>query len=89
MASPYLVIGAFPRLVRFLPKPGAWMDTLKQMMGFVLLGTVVFLFTAINRDYFIPTFALLIGIWAACWWVWSQPWSWPGRWSWARIPVCW
>ena len=45
MASPYLLIGAFPQLIRFLPKPGAWMDTFKQMMGFVLLGTIVFLFT--------------------------------------------
>jgi len=80
MASPYLVIGAFPRLVRFLPKPGAWMDTFKQMMGFVLLGTVVFLFTALNRDYFIPTFALLIGIWAACWWIGRMPFTLsPGR----------
>ncbi len=80
MASPYLVIGAFPRLVRFLPKPGAWMDTFKQLMGFVLLGTVVFLFTAINRDYFIPTFALLIGIWAACWWIGRMPFTLsPGR----------
>ena len=35
MASPYLVIGAFPQLLRFLPKPGAWMDTFKQIMGFV------------------------------------------------------
>jgi thiol:disulfide interchange protein len=80
MASPYLVIGAFPRLVRFLPKPGAWMDTFKQMMGFVLLGTVVFLFSALNRDYFVPTFALLIGIWAACWWVGRMPFTLsPGR----------
>ncbi|HEY1784753.1 MAG TPA: thioredoxin family protein [Pirellulales bacterium] len=80
MASPYLVIGAFPRLIRFLPKPGAWMDTFKQMMGFVLLGTVVFLFTALNRDYFVPTFALLVGIWAACWWIGRMPFTLsPGR----------
>jgi len=46
----------------------------------VLLGTVVFLFTALNRDYFIPTFALLIGIWAACWWVGRMPFTLsPGR----------
>ncbi len=69
MASPYLVIGAFPQLVRFLPKPGAWMDTFKQMMGFVMLGTIVFLFTFMNRDYVVPTFALMVGLWAACWWI--------------------
>jgi thiol:disulfide interchange protein len=67
MASPYLVIGAFPRLIRFLPKPGAWMETFKQVMGFVLLGTVVFLFTFLDRAYTVATFGLLIGVWICCW----------------------
>ncbi|HEV3416140.1 MAG TPA: cytochrome c biogenesis protein CcdA, partial [Pirellulales bacterium] len=73
MALPYLIIGAFPRLIRFLPKPGAWMDTFKQIMGFVLLGTVVFLFWTLNRLYLVPTFALLIGLWAGCWWIGRTP----------------
>jgi thiol:disulfide interchange protein len=67
MAAPYLVIGAFPGLVRWLPKPGAWMDVLKQLMGFVLLGTVVYLFATINADWFIPTLALMMAVWLACW----------------------
>jgi suppressor for copper-sensitivity B len=67
MASPYLLIGAFPALVRWLPKPGHWMETLKQLMGFVLLGTVVYLFTTINKDYFIPTLALVMAVWLGCW----------------------
>jgi suppressor for copper-sensitivity B len=67
MASPYLVIGAFPALVRWLPKPGEWMETVKQLMGFVLLGTVVYLFSTLNAVYFIPTLALVIGVWLACW----------------------
>jgi thiol:disulfide interchange protein len=45
------------------------MDTFKQVMGFVLLGTVVFLFTFMDRDYVVPTFALLAVLWAACWWI--------------------
>ena len=69
MALPYIIVGMLPGLVKFLPKPGAWMETLKEVLGFVMLGTVVFLFTFLNRDFFVPTFALLIGIWAACWWV--------------------
>jgi len=69
MALPYILIGVFPRLVRFLPKPGPWMETLKEVLGFVMLGTVAYLFTFLNQDYFVPTFTLLIGIWAACWWV--------------------
>jgi thiol:disulfide interchange protein len=67
MAAPYVVIGAFPALVRWLPKPGAWMETVKQLMGFVLLGTVVYLFATINAAWFIPTLALVMGVWLACW----------------------
>lgn len=73
MASPYLLIGAFPKLIRFLPKPGAWMDTFKQIMGFVLLGTVVFIFTFLELPYLVPTIGLLFGLWAACWWIGRTP----------------
>jgi suppressor for copper-sensitivity B len=73
MALPYLLIGVFPSLVAWLPKPGAWMETFKQLMGFVMLATLVYIFTFINRDYLVPTFALLIGLWAACWWIGRTP----------------
>jgi suppressor for copper-sensitivity B len=73
MASPYLLIGAFPRLIRFLPKPGAWMDTLKQIMGFVLLGTVVYLFSTLKAEYVIPALAMIVGLWAGCWWIGRTP----------------
>ena len=43
MASPYLVLAAFPELLRFLPKPGRWMETFKQALGFVLVATVIWL----------------------------------------------
>jgi thiol:disulfide interchange protein len=77
MAAPYLLIGAFPRLIRFLPKPGAWMETFKHMMGFVLLGTIVFLFTVMDREYLVATFALMVGLWAACWWIGRVPFTEP------------
>ncbi|NLF08638.1 MAG: hypothetical protein GX594_11780 [Pirellulaceae bacterium] len=73
MASPYLLIGVFPGLMRFLPKPGAWMDTFKQVMGFVLLGTVAYLLTLIPWAYVVPTVAFLFGLWAACWWIGRMP----------------
>lgn len=43
MASPYLLIGAFPSLIRFLPRPGNWMVTFKEILGFVMLATVLWL----------------------------------------------
>ncbi len=67
MASPYLLIGAFPNLISFLPKPGAWMDTFQQIMGFVLLGTVIFLLTFIPAALVVPTVAFLFSLWGSCW----------------------
>lgn len=74
MASPYLLLGAFPELLRILPKPGVWMETFKQLMGFVLLGTVVFLLAGLRpAAYVVPTVALLFGVWLACWWIGRTP----------------
>ena len=44
MAFPYLLLSRFPALLKALPRPGAWMETMKQIMGFFLLATVVWLF---------------------------------------------
>lgn len=43
MASPYLLFSAFPQLVRFLPKPGDWMVVFKQLMGFLMMATCLWL----------------------------------------------
>jgi thiol:disulfide interchange protein DsbD len=43
MATPYLLLTVFPGALRFVPKPGAWMEAFKQFMGFLLMATVIFL----------------------------------------------
>ena len=43
MAAPYLFLSFQPKLIRFVPRPGRWMETFKQLMGFFLMATVVFL----------------------------------------------
>ena len=43
MAFPYLLLSSSPKLLKFVPKPGAWMETFKQFMGFLLVGTVLWL----------------------------------------------
>ena len=43
MASPYLLLSAKPGWLKYVPKPGPWMVTFKQAMGFVLLATAVWL----------------------------------------------
>lgn len=43
LAAPYLVLSLFPKLVGFLPRPGAWMESFKQAMSFLMFATVAFL----------------------------------------------
>ncbi|MEX0643157.1 MAG: cytochrome c biogenesis protein CcdA [Pirellulales bacterium] len=89
MASPYVLIGVYPELLRFLPKPGAWMETFKQVSGFILMGTVVFILSYIDPVAVVPTIFLLLGIGVACWLVARTPltaeftarlksWTWSG-----------
>jgi thiol:disulfide interchange protein DsbD len=76
MAFPYLMIGAFPQLISFLPRPGAWMETFKHIMGFVLLATVVWLMTivaTVSLPAMVPLVGFLFALWAACWWYGKVP----------------
>lgn len=43
MSFPYLLLAGFPACLKFLPRPGPWMETFKQLMGFVLMATVLWL----------------------------------------------
>jgi len=43
LATPYLLLSLFPAAVRGLPRPGAWMETLKQLLAFPLYATTGFL----------------------------------------------
>jgi thiol:disulfide interchange protein len=43
LALPYLLLSAFPGLLKFLPRPGAWMESFKQAMSFLLFATAGFL----------------------------------------------
>lgn len=43
MALPYLLLTAQPGWMRFLPRPGAWMERLKQFMAFPLFATLVWI----------------------------------------------
>jgi len=67
MASPYLVLGMFPRLVRWLPKPGNWMIRLKEFAGFVLLASVIFIIYYIDKRYTIPVLVMLLGVALGLW----------------------
>jgi thiol:disulfide interchange protein len=74
MALPYLIVGAEPSLIKWLPKPGAWMDTFKQTMGFVMLGTAIYLFQTVqNPGNVLAVLIMLLGLGVACWWIGRVP----------------
>ncbi|MDE1901596.1 MAG: thioredoxin family protein [Alphaproteobacteria bacterium] len=43
MAAPYLAVAAFPRAATLLPRPGAWMITLRIVLGIALALTAIWL----------------------------------------------
>lgn len=43
MAAPYLILSANPALINKLPRPGAWMETFKQVMAFPMFATCIWL----------------------------------------------
>ena len=47
MAAPYLALGYFPRIVRRLPRPGAWMVVLRQVLAFPMFATAIWLLTVL------------------------------------------
>ena len=73
MAFPYLLIGAFPRLINMLPRPGVWMETFKQLMGFLLLGTVVWIFYFLDKSFTVATLSTLLALGFACWMIGRVP----------------
>ncbi len=43
LAFPYIVMGACPSLVNILPRPGAWMESLKQGLSFLLFAAAAWM----------------------------------------------
>ena len=54
-ALPYFLIALFPSMVNFLPKPGKWMESLKQFFGF-LINVLV------SETYYFLPFAIFYSI---------------------------
>jgi suppressor for copper-sensitivity B len=50
MALPYLLVAAAPGVARLLPRPGAWMETVRGVMGFLLAASAVWLFYVLSSQ---------------------------------------
>ncbi len=51
LASPYILLSWNPAWLKFLPKPGAWMEKFKIAMGFPMLATVIWLLYIASASY--------------------------------------
>ena len=51
LSAPYVLLSWNPSWLKFLPKPGAWMEKFKIAMGFPMLATVVWLFNIAAASY--------------------------------------
>lgn len=50
LALPYLALSFSPALLRFLPKPGPWMERLKQFLAFPMYATAAWLVWVLSRQ---------------------------------------
>ena len=63
MAFPYLFLSLFPGLTSILPRPGRWMITFKQLMGFLMMATVLWLVWVLEAEVpQMPLFILLLSL---------------------------
>ena len=70
LAFPYVLLTAVPGWVRFIPKPGPWMVTLKEIMGFVLLAVPLWLLAVLqhlDEGLLFVGLSILLGVGVACW----------------------
>jgi len=71
MGAPYLLAALVPALLRWLPRPGAWMQTFRHAMAFPMFATVVWLLWVLGQqsgiDAVAAVLALLLALGALVW----------------------
>ena len=85
LALPYLLLTLIPGMGRMFPKPGSWMENLKQFLAFPLFGTAAWLVWVLSvqrgPDAVAAVLAgmllLALGLWS-----WERTRRAPGRWPW-------
>jgi len=61
MALPVLLLCLSPRLLAYIPKPGAWMERFKQVLAFPLYATAIWLCWIVGRQTDASGMAILLG----------------------------
>ncbi|HYW50131.1 MAG TPA: protein-disulfide reductase DsbD domain-containing protein, partial [Gemmatimonadaceae bacterium] len=60
LALPFVLLASMPRLLRFLPRPGPWLETLKQLFAFPLYATVVWLLWVFGLQAGVDALAIVL-----------------------------
>ncbi|MCS4236898.1 protein-disulfide reductase DsbD [Stenotrophomonas sp. BIGb0135] len=72
LALPFLLIGFIPSLAKRLPRPGAWMETLKHVLAFPMYGTAIWLLWVLGKQRGVDAMTLVLGglvvLALALWW---------------------
>jgi thiol:disulfide interchange protein/DsbC/DsbD-like thiol-disulfide interchange protein len=76
LALPFLLLSLSPRLARWLPKPGAWMQRFKVAMAFPMFATVVWLVWVLGQQSGIDAAAALLAVLVA---LAFAAWTWGAR----------
>ena len=72
-ALPYFLIAIFPSLVNFLPKPGQWMESLKQLFGFMMFGAAIWLLWVLaNQVDANSLLIVMVGLFVSAFILWLQ-----------------
>lgn len=75
LAAPYVALSWNPAWMKFLPKPGAWMEKFKIAMGFPMLATAMWLGFDVGAAHFgkkIFWLGIFLVILAVVAWVWGE-----------------
>ena len=81
LALPFLLIGFVPALADRLPRPGAWMETLKQVLAFPMYLTAIWLPWVLGKQRGVDAMALVaagLALFALALW-WHERRRWTGR----------
>jgi thiol:disulfide interchange protein DsbD len=75
MALPFLLLSFFPALTRFIPKPGRWLETFKELMAFPLYAAAIWLLWVLGKQIGVNAMGLVLCgcvLLAIAMWLWGR-----------------
>lgn len=71
MSLPYIFFSIWPKLIMILPRPGNWMYIFEHILGFLLLGTTLYLLSILQQDKQLHVLCALLAV-AFLAWLWGK-----------------